>query len=95
MTIFIRDSWAHSRHKTITILGENFQHRDSSKKLMVGQDDRIETSMAYAVKHGGKFLAPTEKGTCKHCGRYKYEELSYYKIIGYPPSWRTHGKGRG
>jgi len=36
----------------------------------------------------------TEKGTCKHCGKYGHDDSNYYELIGYPTNWDSHGRGR-
>jgi len=59
------------------------------KQLMLGRDLR---TVAFAVRHksGG-----AERSTCKHCGRFGYDEASCYESIGYPSNWSTRGRGRG
>jgi len=68
---------------------------EQHKRLMVGRDERTETTTAFAVSYGERAQASTERGTYKHCGRFGHEEANFFEIIGYPPGWGSRGKGRG
>jgi len=59
---------------------------------MFGRDNRTKAAMAFAVKEKSSTM---NKGSCRYCGRYEDEESRCYEIIGYPPSWGTHGKVHG
>ena len=52
----------------------------------------MKTTIAFAVKDksGG-----AEKSTCKHCGCYGHEEVSYFEIINYLPKQGTWDHGHG
>jgi len=80
-----------SLQKIFNILTQEEQH----KKLTIGRDDQMEAAIAYTVSHSSKLRVLTEKCACKHCGCYGHEGSNCYEIIGYPPDWGTHGKGRG
>jgi len=68
------------------------QQEEHHRHVMATRDNRKETAMAFAIKgHTGM----VEKTSCQICGHYGHEEMACYKVIGYPPSWGTHGRGCG
>ena len=40
-------------------------------------------------------LAMVEKPACKHYEKYGHEETNCCELVGYPPSWGSHGRGCG
>lgn len=62
---------------------------------MKGREDRTRSAAAFTITHGEKAQPLTERGPCKHCGRFRHDESSCFEIIGYPSGWGSYGKGRG
>ena len=57
---------------------------------MMGRDNRSENMVVFVAREH-----MNERLTCRHCGQYGHDELNYYKIISYPPTWGSCGQGRG
>jgi len=68
------------------------QQEENHKTVMIAQDNRSETGVAFAARGQARML---EKGACKICGRYGHEEAACHEVIGYPPSWGSRGRGQG
>ena len=77
--------------KIFNIVTQEQQH----KRLMVGQDERIEIAVVFAISYGERIPASSERGICKHCGLLEHEEANCFEIIRYSLGWASHRKGRG
>ena len=51
---------------------------------------------ALAVNNNGRIGSiVSEKGTCKHCEKFRNVETGCFEIIGFPLGWGSRGRDRG
>ena len=70
--------------KIFNIVTQEEQH----KRLMVGRDDRVETTEAFAA------VGRVEKPTWIHCGKYGDDEAGCFELIRYLTGWITRQRTR-
>jgi len=75
---------------TLDVIFNMVTQEENHRRVMMGRDNRSENMVVFVAREH-----MNERLTCRHCGQYGHDELNYYKIISYPPTWGSCGQGRG
>ena len=82
---------AHEPMPSLDTIFNIIQQEENHKCIMMDMDQQAKNTVAFVAREPSTMV---ERPTCKHCGKYSHDETNCYEIIGYPPGWESHGRGK-